>query len=321
MAEQNTSEEVDLGYLFKSIGGFFKNLVKLLFLVISFFLRNIIILIVLILVGIGIGYYLDINSKPIYQNELIVIPNFESTDYLYGKVESLNLKKAAKDSVFFKSFLGEDYNDFVKIEIEPIIDIFGFMAEKKDNIETLKILYNDKDAEEFLTNKTISRYYKYHKINIFCKGSNSERISKRILEYFNSNEHFKLYQEVGLKDTEIQIAQNENMISQIDSILKSVSDNTDKDKPQTISINTQSDLYQMINTKQALLNNKLKLRTKYIDQHEIIKLVNGDYNLQVRGIRALPNKLKIPVFLLLLFSGIFFLIYLYKKLKRISNED
>ncbi len=321
MAEQNTSEEVDLGYLFRSIGGFFKNLVKLLFLVLAFFRKYLIVIIVLILVGFGLGYYFDSNSKPIYHNELIVIPNFESTDYLYEKVKAINLKKEAKDSVFFKSFLGEEYKDFIKIEIEPIIDVYSFIAEKKENLETLKILYNDKDAEEFLSDNTISKYYKYHKINIICKGNNSEQISKSILEYFDSNEHFKLYQQVGLKDTEIQIAQNDIMVSQVDSILKNVSKSTEKNQSQTVYINTQSDLYQMVNIKQALLNNRLKLQTKYIDQNEIIKLVSGNYNLQEQGISALPNKIKIPIYLLLIFSAFSFLIYLYKKLKRISNED
>ncbi|WP_410006583.1 hypothetical protein [Aequorivita nionensis] len=321
MAQQHSSEEVDLGYLFRSIGGFFKKLIKLLFLVLAFFKKYLIVLIVLILVGFGLGYYLDSDSKLIYNNELIVIPNFESTDYLYEKVKAINAKKEAKDSIFFKSFLGEDHQDFIKIEIEPIIDVYSFMAEKKENLETLKILYDDKDAEEFLTDITISKYYKYHKISIICKGNNSEQISKNILKFFNSNEHFKLYQKVGIKDTEIQISQNANMISQVDSILKNVSENTKKNQSQTVYINTQTELYQMVNIKQALLNNRLKLQTKYIDQNEIIKLVSGNYNLQLRGISALPNKIKIPIYLLLIFSIVSFLIYLYKKLKEISKED
>ncbi|HPE84315.1 MAG TPA: hypothetical protein PLV43_11410 [Aequorivita sp.] len=321
MVQQNTSEEIDLGYFFRSIGVFFKSLVKLLFLVLAFFRKYLIVIIVLILVGFGLGYYLDSDNKTVYHNELIVIPNFESTDYLYEKVKAINLKKEAKDSVFFKSFLGKEHQDFIKIEIEPIIDVYGFMAEKKENLETLKILYNDKDAEEFLTESTISKYYKYHKINIICKGNNSEQISNNILEYLNSNEHFKLYQQVGLKDTEIQISQNAKMISQVDSILKTVSENTKKNQSQTVYINTQSDLYQMVNIKQALLNNRLKLQTKYIDQNEIIKLVSGNYNLEEQGILALPNKIKIPIYLLLIFSFFSFLIYLYKKLKEISKED
>lgn len=321
MAQQHSSEEVDLGYLFRSIGDFFKRMVKLLFLVLAFFRKYIIVTILLIIIGFGLGFYLDSIRKPVYSNDLIVIPNFESTDYLYQRVDAINSKREMNDSIFFKSIIGVDYQDFIKIEIEPIIDVFGFMAERKDNIETLKIIYNEKDAEEFLTDKPISKYYKYHRMTIVCKGDNSERISMAILEYFNSNEHFKLYQEVGLKDTNLQISQNEKMISQIDSVMKSVSESPLQNKPQTVYINTQSDLYQMINTKQALLNNRLKLQTKYIDQHEIIKLVSGNYNLKESGIKALPNKIKIPIYLLLLFSGFFFLIYLYKNLRTISDEN
>ncbi|WP_417371525.1 DUF2273 domain-containing protein [Gelidibacter japonicus] len=321
MAQQNSSEEVDLGYLFRSIGGFFKKIAKLLFLIIGFFRKYAVITIALIIIGFGVGFYLDSISKPIFNNELIVIPNFESTDYLYSEAEMLNMKREANDSIFLKTLFKDDYKDFIKIEIEPIIDVYGFTAEKKDNIETLKILYNDKDPEEFLKDKTISKYYKYHQIHITFKGYNSESLSNDLLEYFNNNEHFLLYQKVGLKDTEIQIAQNEKMISQIDSVMKAVSENTEKSQAQSVYISTQSDLYQMINTKQALLNNRLKLQTKYIDQNEIIKLVSGNYNLEEQGISALPNKIKTPIYLLLFFSFFSFLIYLYKKLKEISKED
>jgi uncharacterized membrane protein/regulator of sigma D len=319
MAQQNSSEEVDLGYLFRSIGGLFKKLARVLFLVISFFKKYLIVTLVLIIIGFGIGYYLDSVSEPVFQNELIVIPNFESTDYLYEKVEAFNLKKDAKDSIFFKSILGEDYLDFANIEIEPIVDIYNFMAEKKDYLETLKILYDDKDPEEFLKDKTISKYYKYHKINIICKGDNSEQISNRILEYFNSNEHFKLYQQVGLRDTEIQISQNEKMVSQIDSVMKAVSENTDSKQAQSVYISTQSDLYQMINTKQALLNNRFKLQTKFIDQHEIIKLVSANYNMEPERILHISNKVKYPLLFVFLFSLVFFILYILKKLKNYAN--
>lgn len=317
MAQQNSSEEVDLGYLFRSLGNLLKKIAKLIFLIIAFFRKYIIVTILLIIVGFVFGYYSD--RDPIYENELIVIPNFESTDYLYEEIEALNQKKEAKDTLFFKTIFGDDFQDFVKIDIEPIVDIYSFMAEKKDYIETLKILYNDKDGQEFLIDKSISKYYKYHKIKITCKGNNSESISTSLLKYLNDNPHFKLYQQVGLSDTEIQISQNEKMISQIDSILKSVSDNSDGKQSQSVYINTQSDLYQMINTKQALLNNRLKLHIKFIDQHAVIKLVSANYNLKVQGFKSIPNKIKFPIYFILLFSGIFLLIYLYKRLKQISR--
>src|SRR5690554_5483040 len=99
MTQQNSSEEIDLGYLFKKSNHFFKSIVRALFQVIEFFKRYWIIIFTLIIVGLGIGYYKDLKVEKSYYNELIVIPNFESVDYLYDKVEAINLKMSAGDSI------------------------------------------------------------------------------------------------------------------------------------------------------------------------------------------------------------------------------
>ena len=89
MAQQNSSEEIDLGYLFKKMGNLFKKFIKLIFLVLAFFVKFRVIVVILIIIGVGIGYYLDQNKEEVYNNEVIVIPNFESVDYLYSKINSI----------------------------------------------------------------------------------------------------------------------------------------------------------------------------------------------------------------------------------------
>ncbi len=318
---QNNQDEIDLGYLFGKISSLLRSLIRLLFTVVNLVVKYALVIVVLIITGIIIGYFLDKDKENVYLNELIVIPNFESADYLYQEVEALDLKNTSRDSLFFKSILGKDFEDFIEIEIEPIVDIYSFMAINKENIETLKILYDDNDREDFLKDNSISKYYKYHKIDIITKGPNSIEISNRILEYFNKNKHFKYYQEVGLEDTEIQISQNAKMISQIDSVMKAVSETTNNRNAQSVYINSQSELYQMINTKQALLNNRLKLQNKLIDEEEIIKLVSGNYGLKIEGIRSISNKVKVPIYLLMLFFTFFFTLFIYKRLKVISVEN
>jgi hypothetical protein len=44
-----------------------------------------------------------IKPKKVYDHELIVQPNFGSTDYLYSKVELLASKINERDTVFLKS--------------------------------------------------------------------------------------------------------------------------------------------------------------------------------------------------------------------------
>lgn len=69
MAQQNPSEEVDLGYLFKSIGGFSKKIVKLLFLAITFFKKRLLWIIGIIVIGVILGYFLDQNSNGFMKTE------------------------------------------------------------------------------------------------------------------------------------------------------------------------------------------------------------------------------------------------------------
>ena len=101
--QQHSSEEVDLGYLFKSIGGFFKKILRTLFLILDFFKKYFIIIIILLIIGFAYGYYKDYNAIKTYDNEVIVIPNFESVDYLYDKVEAINKKIASGDTIYLQN--------------------------------------------------------------------------------------------------------------------------------------------------------------------------------------------------------------------------
>ena len=321
MSTQNTSEEIDLGYIFKKSNDFFKSLLRLFFLIVAFFLKYIVIVIILLIVGVAIGYFQDKKKDKILDNELIVIPNFESADYLYSKVEALNNKKKAEDSLYFKSFLGDEFDNFIKIEIEPIVDVYAFMAEKKENLETLKVLYDDKDLDKFLISKSLSKHYKYHQITIKTKGENYKEVSDKILDYLNDNEHFKNYQIAGIEDAKIQIMQNERMISQIDSILKNVANEGSKKNSPSVFINSQSELYQLVNVKQFLLEKRIDLQKEAIDQNQIIKLVSGNYGLVKGNLFSFSNKIKMPLLLILLFSGFFFLGYIYRKMKYFAETD
>src|SRR5690606_24972696 len=105
----NQTEEIDLGYLFKKAGDIFKNCVKILFQIIAFFLKYKFIVIALIVIGFAYGYYKDSNAKKSYSNQGIVIPNFESVDYLYNSIENLNTKIRQADTLFLQKVLDTNF--------------------------------------------------------------------------------------------------------------------------------------------------------------------------------------------------------------------
>ncbi|HET8810827.1 MAG TPA: hypothetical protein VFM65_11260 [Flavobacteriaceae bacterium] len=317
---KHPSEEVDLGYLFNRIGRFLKKCVKALFLIIAFFIKYIIIIVVLIVIGFGLGYYVDNYSKENYINEVIVVPNFESTDYLYAKVDALNAKISLKDEDYLKTAIGPHFKSLQEVKIEPIIDVYRFVSKSKENIDIFKTLSENQDMKEFLEESITSKNYKYHRITFVIKGENSKEIIGAILKSFNDNQHFKKYQAVAQKNTQIQISENTETVAEIDSILKSMAASLAQKADSPVFINASGELYDFLKRKQELLNERLELQKQQIDQSEIIKKVSGSYNIVDLETIRISKKIVYPFLLVLLFCGVFFAIFSYKKLKHIAKE-
>lgn len=321
MAEQNASEEVDLGYMFKSIGGFFKKLVRLLFLVIVFLKKFIFLIIGLIILGIILGYFLDRNATRVYENRLIVIPNFESVEYLYDKTDELNFKIQSRDSAYLKDIFKDDFKNIKKVEIEPIVDIYNFTTKSRENIDVFRILFENQNMKEFVDDMTTSKQYKYQKLKVYILGKDSEGVVENLLTFYNENDHFKNYQEVYVQNTTRRLAETDKMLIQADSVISAISsasDGTNPNPPVYASFN--NDFFNIFKHKETLLIDKLELLKKSKDEVSIIKPVSINYNILEGGFASMKNIVKIPIFLLLLFSLIFFVRFIYKNLKEIAQE-
>ncbi len=317
------SEEIDLGYLFNKFGDFIKKCIKLLFLVIAFFLKYWIITVILIVVGFALGYYMDMNSKRVYSNEAIVIPNFESVDYLYDEVEMLNAKLKANDTLYFKSILDTNYVRFVSVEIEPIVDIYNFVSESRENIDIFRIFTQNQDVSEYIEDITTSKYYKYHRLKFDIIGNEySEEIVEGLMNSINQNPHYLEYQAIGRENTALQIAENEKMIAQVDSIINAASSFAAGNlSSQSVYINDNSQLSNLITSKRELLDDRLKYKMREKDETEIVKLVSANYNVIGDEGLNISKKIKYPILLVFLFGLFYFVRYSYKKLKEISERD
>lgn len=322
MVQQNPSEEVDLGYLFKSIGGFSKKIVKLLFLAITFFKKRLLWIIGIIVIGVILGYFLDQNSKRVYENRMIVIPNFESVEYLYDITDELNYKMRFGDTIYLKNVFGEKYNAVKGIEIEPIIDIYNFITQSRENIDVFRILFTNQNMKEFVDDMTTSKQYKYQKLKVYIQGNeDSEELLENMMTFLNENEHFKQYQEVYAQNTERRLVETDKMIVQADSIIKalaSASDGTLTNPPVYASFN--NDFFSIFSHKQELLMDELELLKRSKDEVAIIKQVSVNYNILEGGFGTMKNTIKLPFLFVILFSMLFFGIYCYKELEKIAQE-
>jgi hypothetical protein len=323
--QHNANDQVEIGFLFKKVGDIFKSLVRLLFSVLTFTRKYLILIIVLAVVGLILGYFLDQRSNkiPVYQNHVIVIPNFESVDYLYETVEGLNSKIVNNDTIYLKSILGDNYKFLTGVDVEPIVDIYNFATKSEQNIDVFRILFQNQELSEFVEDMTTSKYFKYHRLNFAILGNeHTESIVASLLENFDDNAHFKLYQELMVKNNALMIAESQNMIKQIDSLIQAtILFSKNKQGNQSVFINDNSDLATLVYRKQDILEKNRDLLIKLNDETAVIKTVGANYNIIKKSFFSFSNKVKLPVAFVLLFYGFFFVRYVYKLLKEIAEES
>ncbi|WP_339610478.1 hypothetical protein [uncultured Planktosalinus sp.] len=318
----NHQEEIDLGYLIKKINELFIKSLKLLYRIISFFLKHIYIILLLIVIGVAYGYFKEKNTLTLYDNQAIVVPNFESVHYLYDKIDAINFKIGEKDSIFLKSFLGEDFKKLKKLEIEPIIDMYQFLSKSRENIDIFRIITQNQDITDYKEELSNNKYYKYHKLNFKILGeNNTQEVVSKILDYLNNNDHLKEYSKIYKENNELQIREHKNMLAQIDSVLFSIYSNKNKPSNQGVQISENPYTHFLIERKGMVMDDLLQHQLQQTDFESPIKLVKIDYNLIDNTKFRISNKIKYPFLLVFLYSLFFLLRYGYIKLKKIANSN
>jgi hypothetical protein len=93
------------------------------------------------------------------------MPNFGSTDYLYGKVALLNAKKRKRQLVLHK--IGFDSGIKLRnIEVTPVIDVYKFVGNNEQRLELVKLMADEGGAAKSLENKLTSKNYPFHQLSI-----------------------------------------------------------------------------------------------------------------------------------------------------------
>lgn len=125
---ENSAQDIDLFDFFKWLRRQFRNFLIYLYRLGRFLLRNIGILAGLMILGFGIGYVVSkiVDEKKIA--EIIVVPNVNTTSYLYSKIDQINHGISSKDSSLLAELQGYFPNlDIHEIRVEPIEDISNLL--------------------------------------------------------------------------------------------------------------------------------------------------------------------------------------------------
>ncbi|WP_281634368.1 hypothetical protein [Flavobacterium luteolum] len=320
---QNTEDqEVDLDFISKKIGSFFERINRSIFNSIQFFIKNWVIVLILVGVGFGLGMFLDQNQKS-YRHEIIVAPNFGSTDYLYAKVDLINSKIKENDTLFLKEVVGiSDPKNLKLIEVKPIADVYNFIQNKPENFELIKLMAEDGDIKKVLEENVTSKNYNYQTLLLFTnKKVTEENLIKPLLEYLNTSDYYSKIQKVVYRNVELKIQQTDSIIKQIDGILNNLSNSSKgtlkNDK--LIYYNENTQLNDIIKSKDGLLNEQATQRVELIGFNKIIKENNIILNLQL--VKFVNGNLKflLPFIFVLAFIFLGFFKSFYKRQKHLAS--
>lgn len=307
-SQNNDNQEIDLSQISKKIGSFFENVSTSVFNVILFFKRNIIWVGVLFILGVGLGLYMDRTSK-VYDNEIIVAPNFNSNDYLYSKVEFISSKIKDKDTVFLKKIGIKNSLRLVKLDIEPIVDVYKFIDNQPTNFELIKLMAEDGELNKIVKDNMTSKNYPFHSLKLVTtKELPTSDIIDPILKYLNDSEYFKIIQKQYLTNIEVKMAQNDSIIKQIDGVLGNIINTTGAAKSNSlVYYNDNMQLNDIIKTKDALVSEQGTNRLAKINYGKIVKDISVVNN--IKNLSGTNGKMKfvLPV----LFIGLFIIITLF----------
>ncbi|MFB9078101.1 hypothetical protein ACFFLS_17690 [Flavobacterium procerum] len=317
-------QEVDLVMISKKINNFFGRVNASIFNGIRFFVRNWIIVLTLVVIGFGLGCYLDSTRKS-YSNQIIVEPNFESVDYLYSKIDLLQSKVISSDTVFLKNVVGVKNPKLIKkIQIKPIVEAYKFVDNKERNFQLLELMAENGDINKILVDTLTSKNYRYHTISFTTSRVGEDKdFTVPILSFLNNSEYFNTIQKIELKNLQTNIIQNDSIIKQINIVLSNFSSVTKgaQKNDKLIYYNENTQLNELIKTKQALIEEQGRNRLKLINYEKTIKEISSTINLKSKN--SINSKLRfyLPVLFILLFVFVnSFKAFYRKQLLLLENE-
>lgn len=317
---QNILEEIDLIRLKQSISNAINKLILNIFI---FFKKNLFKFSIIIITGSILGVIADYYSRT-YQAEVIVNTNFTSNDYLYSKVDLLNsqLNQTKKQLPILNC------NKFIKIEVEPIVDVYSFVnnqttlannAQNSQNFEMLKLMSENGDINKIIKDKVTSKNYYYQKINIFSKNKVEEKDIKSVIKYLNRDSYFDSILNLNIKNIKERIAKNDSTIKQINQLIESYSSSIARGNASVMFKNENSEVNNLLLQKNDLINRIQYDKESLITKNKIIRDNTIVYN-QINN-SGIANKLKFifPIVFALLFFAFNYISYLNKKSESLSS--
>ncbi len=280
----NNADEIDLGQLFQMIKNALGKVFEWVLRVFLYFKKNLLVLIILGVVGIVIGYGLNQISESKQKTEIIVKPNFESKDYLYGVIKEIQSKSNGRDNVFFaKLGINLDSLKGFKVEIEPVTqDVKSNLQEELKYLEYLGDLKEDGSIKQVIKNEVLGNSYVNYKISFYYKDVNrGHAAAGKIMNYINDNKYFKDLREIYVENAKSRIKENDKLIAQIDVLIENYSkalgtksDRSSGDGTVLLGGEEGLNIPSLLNLKNTLIQSNAANKISLKEMQETIKVLN-----------------------------------------------
>ncbi|WP_313579279.1 hypothetical protein [Chishuiella sp.] len=300
----STNQEIDLIYLLKKIKSMFDSLGFFIFKSIRFFIKNIFIFIGLIILGLLISVVLEKTLQKSFRSDIVVVPNFNSTEYLYSI--SKNYKNLTTKNDKEKKLL----NNIIRIEVTPILDINSYFNNSKNRDFFKTLSESGVKFEDFIKKEEFKNFNTSFLITI---STTDEKYSKESIDFLlnklNNSSYYLKKQKIeidNLKENRIQLTKS---IEQINLILNNLgSNNFDNTKGQ-LNVNTYQSLNDVINLKSQYVDDILMIDNKLITSSKIIFPIDITYNKEFKEKLYYNTKIIYPLILV----SIFIIFNLFKR--------
>jgi hypothetical protein len=329
MSNQPTTsqDEMDLSDVFALGRRGFYQFMALGFKAIDFLLKFWWAVLALIATGVILGIVLS--GDPDYKATLVIQTNFETQPYVYNAIEQFNLNLKEDDSLFIQK-VGLDPMDsgINKITVDPIIDVVNLLEMVKTgdrNLETVlgELNYED-DKEIFATDRFYSSY-KYHKLILEMSPTAGQKQIDALMDYVNNNPLIKKMSTESRKNRIELIAQNEQMLKQMDDVVKAfvvTNEVANKNSGSMSFFNNSSnvDLRQLFVRKGELALENEELKNELITMEDAAVIVSEVQTSKDEGITD-KKYIVYPLILVFLFMLIAGVLYTYRTLRKTLQRE
>jgi len=303
--------------VFNKLKQFVKRIIRLIFKVFRLIWSKKIIFLALIVLGLVIGFFLDLNKKNRYETVLQIRTFQASTEYIYNIVDNLN--KNLRDTTYLKEN-GFKNMELKSVDIVPLANMEDLLSTfREDDSKTLETLILNTSTQDLLTSEFFRSQYRQHEITIRFGNAYDQNSIAKFLNFLNSNRYYQDFFKLKQSTLQTSIKESEGSIIKIDTLIANYNANLkngNTNGPVTAFISEQraSSIFDLLKFRSSLVEDIAGVRLELNALTAPVTLTNSPVIIEQDGL-VKNRTVFVPILLVSTFLIILLLIAFYRKMK------